>query len=429
MRAPPPPVQSLKKTHATTLSQSGSQAGVSPRRLHHHYSSSQIHHSLQAALGARRYACAHLLALRFPSPLDSEYGHTLNHGEERERDDEEEEEYWEDVRSVMGLLISTFVDCKERLLEAIREYWDRVGEGGSSSDDSDVGWDEAEEVKTRKKDAIPIGFAPMPSHLARFATHVDAISTALEDAKACLEECVGALRSESSSSSRPRPNSLFPSTRAEKEQEHEHDEHPALRAYERLRRELGLALRECERGRERLIEVVLPQRHSDEEEDSVDGVPPLMMPNDASATSDESTDDKVEYPVELEDHHQNTNSDLAVGVASEDLDAEDFLPPPHAAIEQVYEGDSSEVGAFNRERSKLTREERIRLAKARRESGGGIGIEIVSAPQKETWGPGGEVVQELKDVIWKVGEERRRKREQAERLLLSVERPGDEGFS
>ncbi|THH15524.1 hypothetical protein EW146_g4961, partial [Bondarzewia mesenterica] len=81
--------------------------------------------------------------------------------------------------------------------------------------------------------------------------------------------------------------------------------------------------------------------------------------------------------------------------------------------------------AFTRERSKLTREERIRVAKARRErasmsSGGvGLGIGIGTAEDdgtmdasrvsgRERWGPGGDVVQELKDVIWKVGEKRRR---------------------
>jgi hypothetical protein len=70
---------------------------------------------------------------------------------------------------------------------------------------------------------------------------------------------------------------------------------------------------------------------------------------------------------------------------------------------------------FTRERSKLTREERIKMIKARRQSGGvGLGISFGSSgppglgPGMERWGPGGDVVQELKDVIWKVGERRRR---------------------
>jgi hypothetical protein len=84
------------------------------------------------------------------------------------------------------------------------------------------------------------------------------------------------------------------------------------------------------------------------------------------------------------------------------------LPP--AGAEQVFESEA-EVGVFTRERSKLSREERIQLAKARRESGLGLEISVTSpgdTVEREKWGPGGEVVQELKDVIWKVGERRRK---------------------
>lgn len=71
----------------------------------------------------------------------------------------------------------------------------------------------------------------------------------------------------------------------------------------------------------------------------------------------------------------------------------------------------------------MTREERIKAVKARREaasssagvtmtgsSGDGLGIFNGGAEggKMEKWGPGGEVVQELKDVIWKVGERRRK---------------------
>ncbi|CDO69688.1 hypothetical protein BN946_scf184851.g76 [Trametes cinnabarina] len=90
------------------------------------------------------------------------------------------------------------------------------------------------------------------------------------------------------------------------------------------------------------------------------------------------------------------------------------LPPPGG--EQVYEAETSSGAPFTRERSKLSREERIKIAKARRASG----IPVLSStlasaddaeryqPRGERWGPGGEVVQELKDVIWKVGEKRRK---------------------
>ena len=92
------------------------------------------------------------------------------------------------------------------------------------------------------------------------------------------------------------------------------------------------------------------------------------------------------------------------------------LPPP--GIEQVFEAESTQVGIFTRERSKLSREERIRLSKAKRESGvplfaSGVrssldGTTLEEQRPLEKWGPGGEVVQELKDVIWKVGEKRRK---------------------
>jgi hypothetical protein len=87
------------------------------------------------------------------------------------------------------------------------------------------------------------------------------------------------------------------------------------------------------------------------------------------------------------------------------------LPPP--GIEQGFEADSGPGVLFPREKSKLTREERIKLAKVRRERSGGLhlGLNDLHAPTSssiERWGPEGEVVQELKDVIWKVGERRRK---------------------
>lgn len=51
------------------------------------------------------------------------------------------------------------------------------------------------------------------------------------------------------------------------------------------------------------------------------------------------------------------------------------------------------------------------MAKARRDSGLGLSSDDgkpASKAVQETWGPGGDVVQELKDVIWQVGERRRK---------------------
>ncbi|KAL1738789.1 hypothetical protein HDZ31DRAFT_69618 [Schizophyllum fasciatum] len=74
-----------------------------------------------------------------------------------------------------------------------------------------------------------------------------------------------------------------------------------------------------------------------------------------------------------------------------------------AGAEQVFEDDSAASMARLRERPKLSREERIKAARAAREKAKEEGL-----PSPRGFGPGGEVVQELKDVIWKVGERRRR---------------------
>ncbi|KAL0060356.1 hypothetical protein AAF712_012861 [Marasmius tenuissimus] len=414
--------------------------GVQPPR--HPLSLSALRQALQGALSSKRYACSHLLALRF--------------GKE-ERDDEV---YWEDVRSVMGLLTTTLTDAGVRLTEALEEVermrlqdeqptpafggmrvlLDSEGEGEGEGEgeeegkgDGIFGKQQQRHRRTKSKLALSssIGFAPMPSHVARFAAHVDAISTALEDAREQLEQCVASLRKEEE----------------EEEEEchsrgHEEDDsHPALQAYERLRRELGLALRECERGREHLTDVVHPRvDHSDEEEDDEHADLPGLG-HDGS----DDLDDKPE-PAEHEHHHQSHPEPEVTVVNAADGNMDDVtshllftattehLPPP--GIEQVYEGDSGNVGAFKREKSKLSREERIALVKKARESGkrlSDLGIQLPvmmdehceSAPKMERWGPGGEVVQELKDVIWKVGERRRKMTDGLGHVGPPLLRPGD----
>ncbi|KAK0215008.1 hypothetical protein IW262DRAFT_1440545 [Armillaria fumosa] len=320
------------------------------RPARHPLSLSSLQTLLQGTLGSKRYACAHLLALRF--------------GED------DDEGYWEDVRSVMELLTSTFADTAARLTVALEE---------------------AEALKVRLENPSPSSlpshsrsvsqsFAPMPSHMSRFAVHVDAISSALKDAREDLDQCVDALRDEAS---------LFSP-----------DPHPALEAYERLRRELGLALRECERGRERLLDIISPPRLDDDPDPDADpfsGSIPDDLPGLASDDSDKP--DSSASPAEYGD----------VTVEHRTAITEEQLPPP--GIEQVFESEEGAGMLFHREKSKLSREDRIKLVKQRRERG-----EPVLVPREpddgglkvEKWGPGGEVVQELKDVIWKVGEKRRR---------------------
>ena len=362
----------------------------------HPLSLSALHHALQGAFASKRYACAHLLALRF--------------------NEDEDDGYWEDVRSVMSLLTTIFADASSRLTEALEDSEHaRVKEENPSSDSlpSHSRATSIIDVPRRPNATQVLSFAPGPSHLSRFAAHVDAISSALTDAREHLELCVAAVNTvtaqqqqqqqEASDSTPPRATP--------------HENH-AMQAYERLRRELGLALRECERGRERLLDITAPRGPADADPDDLPGL-------GQDGGSDESDKPDPSSPV-LDRREMMFGGLDVVGEDVEGADGRDDvtshlllaqdLPPP--GIEQVFEADTGPGVLFARERSKLTREERIKLIKARRESGGGLrlglGLSMESelhampASSIERWGPGGDVVQELKDVIWKVGERRRR---------------------
>lgn len=360
----------------------------------HPLSLSALHHSLQNALASKRYACSHLLALRFD-------------------EEDEDEAYWEDVRSVMGLLTSTLGDAASRLIEALEEAADKkrkeqdptprsvAGDADSRSGSLSPSPPERKRTNATRSMAQMVSFAPMPSHLSRFAAHVDAVSTAMNDARDNLEQCVSSLREEPS---------------------HEvSEEDPALQAYERLRRELGLALRECERGRERLLDLIAASNPSPSGEEDPEDLPALG--HDLGG-SDES--DKQDSHSPIFDFNRHIGEDPSgVTVVSGDnteglpddatahllrMASSQHLPPQ--GIEQIFEAEPEPAVAFTRERSKLTREERIKMMRSRRESGGSaFGLPSDVPTQKhaqETWGPGGDVVQELKDVIYQVGERRRK---------------------
>ena len=401
-------LQSPRSKRLSSSTSSGSRF-TTLQTTRHPLSLSALHNALQGALASKRYACSHLLALRFSG--------------------DEDEGYWEDVRSVMGLLTSTFADASLRLSEALEELESEMlreqhpTPGPESSFEHDADYSrtgtiaEGQNTKRRRSEDS-VSFAPMPSHITRFAAHVAAISSALDDAREHLEQCVAALKEDPTSA--PSTRSL----RHSRSLNHLVDdsavqEPPALKAYERLRRELGLALRECERGRGKLLDLVNPPIPSDEGDDS-DGVPGLG--HDVSDDSDKQdptspSEDEgdpvansgltVVNPDSGEAALDDATQHLLLGTSTQ------HLTPP--GIEQVFEADTGGGVVFSRERSKLTREERIKLAKARRESGGGgIGLgfstDLCAAEKRgiEKWGPGGEVVQELKDVIWKVGEQRRK---------------------
>ncbi|KAG1738996.1 hypothetical protein EDB19DRAFT_1712397 [Suillus lakei] len=376
--------------HLPTMSPASKYTSMQTSR--HPLSFSSLKQSLQSALASKRYACSHLLALRFEG--------------------DEDDAYWEDVRSLMSLLTTTLVDASSRLTEVLDEVEEQeqlLKDAAASDSSSDV---QVSSLPSPPLSTRPLShsisqitsFAPLPSDLARFAAHVDAISSALNDARDHLEQCVTSLKEET-----PFGHSVQLSTSSIEEP----SSHPALLAYERLRREIGLALRECERGRERLTNIVHPPSPSPEEPEDL----PTLAPDMGSDDSDK--------PEEASPGMDAQNEDIGLTVISpsgETFDVDDassplllaasshHLPPP--GIEQVFEAETGNSPAFTRERSKMTREERIKLAKARRESGGGVVGVDEHASKIERWGPGGEVVQELKDVIWKVGERRRRMTEE-----------------
>ncbi|KAF4610441.1 hypothetical protein D9613_007209 [Agrocybe pediades] len=401
---------------------SSSSKFTNPKSARHPLSYSSLNQTLQGTLAAKRYACSHLLALRFM--------------------EDEDEGYWEDVRSVVSLLTSALTDSFSRLASALEEA-ERQNlqdqnptplttnfELPDTSPESGrlVGVDAPQK---KRKSTNRISFAPMPTHVSRFAAHVAAISSALDDARDNLEQCVSALKSgATSSTSSPSSSKRRSLSKENVDGDAEEEVYEALQAYERLRRELGLALRECERGRERLVELVNPPELSDDEED-FDDVPSLR--HDCSDDSDKpdqmspSSDDEGEMMAAAASSGGGSAAVEAEGSAAMDdvtshlllTTSTQHLPMP--GIEEVYEADTGPKVVFTRERSKLSREERIRIAKARRESGMGLGIgagalggsnegeEEVGVGKRavEKWGPGGEVVQELKDMIWKVGERKR----------------------
>ncbi|PIL30417.1 hypothetical protein GSI_07604 [Ganoderma sinense ZZ0214-1] len=386
----------------------------------HPLSLSGLHLALQGALAAKRYACSHLLALRFT--------------------EDEDDSYWENVRSVVALLSTTFSDASARLVEALGDAEKRRKKDEHPTpprgNTPTPGGNGKEYVRGHERKNSPlrndytprslmelVSFAPMPSSMARLASHVETISAALHDAREHIDECVGALRD---------PPSRRASLDASNVQTH-----PAFQAYDRLRKELGFALRECERGRERLLDVLAPRPLAGalaeaDDEDAAPHTPGLRHDSDSETSEKGPASPRVPnvnaglgltLSYGREDHEHDHDLDDATAHLLLTASSQ-HLPPP--GVDQVFEADSGSGAAFARPRSKLTREERIRLAKARRASGRLLSASSVGAgsadfeampmpaPARERWGPGGEVVQELKDVIWKVGEKKRKMSQQVQ---------------
>ncbi|KAG6336001.1 hypothetical protein ID866_3096 [Astraeus odoratus] len=403
---------SILLRHRATMTTASKYTSMPATR--HPLSLSALHQSMHGALASKRFACSHLLALRF---------------------EDDEEVYWEDVRSLMALLTSALVDASTRLSEALDEVEDNCLRPDDSATEDPSGIDTPSSLaspprrcyKPSQSLSSLNSFAPLPSHLARFAAHVDTISTALNDAREHLEQCVASLKEDVSPVPSPHLSASSTSTAGE---------HPAVQAYERLRRELGIALRECERGRERLVHIVSPPAEEEDadanDEDEIHTAPEAVVKLKEEGDPPEAGESDVSMTVVLPDGE--TVVDMPDDVTAHLLftASAEHLPP--LGVEQVYEADTTGVGTFTRERSRLSREERITLAKARREAAAnGSSSSSIRAtgtarciadpdspsPKMERWGPGGEVVQELKDVIWKVGERRRKMTEGQFRSVVS----------
>ncbi|KIJ55095.1 hypothetical protein M422DRAFT_63295 [Sphaerobolus stellatus SS14] len=356
--------------------------------------------ALQTALGAKRFACAHLLALRFAdaSPAESLTGSETR--DSRNSDPEADETYWEDVRSIIDILNQAFHEASSRLREALEEADVQRAEQ-EVIEEEDMSIPEPRRVSVIDSDSFlpPSSFAPMPGNLSRFSSHIDGISSALGDAKSHLQDCSSSLYQPTSSESG------------------DHDFEVAMQAYERIRRELGLALREWERGR------LVLQAHIDQRKSRADREIGLLDDRetrlDEPLSSDES--DKTLVNVEEEPKPEQPRKEYPAEAGLTTIDdvtahllstaSAQHLPPP--GIEQVFETDSAPA-IFSRPRPTLSREERIKLARARREKTGSLLVstipeaELTEKKKPLGWGPSGEVVEELKDVIWKVGEHRRR---------------------
>ena len=483
--------------HHQNSSLSPSSRFTSLQTSRHPLSISALNRALQGALSAKRYTCSHLLALRF----------------------EEEEEYWEDVRSVMTLLTTSFVDAAERLMEALDEAEKRRIKDETPSLPSlsrEASASPSDQATSPPQGAIPLqshpplpsiaqpshsrsrsqtqsypqplylsqsltslphhlrshsgstsssvppnvngldfptlakakqpiqsieqmmSYAPTPSHLMRFAAHVDALTCALNGARENLEQCLTALRDTASEKHRHPISSdvslddpfVDPQSRGSSNTT---STTVILEAYERVRKELGLAFRECERGRDNLLhhiqQLTAPPPQDIEDVFSGSDMEELPTLGHDNGT-EESTEDRGSMTVGALLQTSILVANIPLGFEDGDESFSRHLEsrledahPKFIGIEEVFEADTEDSGGFKRERSKLTREERIALAKARRErKESGVlpadddSAELPSGTHDRKVsggiGPGVEVVQELKDVIWRVGERRRKLAEQ-----------------
>ncbi|KAG9108041.1 hypothetical protein FRC07_008535 [Ceratobasidium sp. 392] len=365
-----PPRRNSRTPHQTF----GSAALSSLRRASHSQiqttSLAAIRHALTVARSSRRHTAAHLMALRFADG---------------------DGEYWEDVKSVMGLLSAGMEDAASRLGAAVESVQ------GNAAGDSSFG-SESGLAPGAVLTPLSAGFAPTASPKERFAMHVEELVGAAGRAKE-LASSLSSLSLDTSSSS--------PDSDAQ---------------LEAVRRELGTALRQLERARAVLRQQQQRSKPGLEEEEDVDSDVPGLDGSPSSPASSEKGEeltplDAIHVNADIlrrDSMGRDTLLHESANVRQDDASAylllgtsAQHLPPP--GIEQVFEADTDDLAGVvggKRQRSTMSRADRIAAARAKREQkpagattrgGGG-----------ENWGPGGEVVQELKAVISEVGVRRRR---------------------
>ncbi|QRV73740.1 hypothetical protein RhiJN_01754 [Ceratobasidium sp. AG-Ba] len=367
-----PPRRTKSYMAPTPNSTFGSIALSSLRRVSHQNqiqttSLAALRHALTVARASRRHTAAHLMALRF----------TDGDGE-----------YWEDVRSVMGLLSAGLEDGAGRLGAAVENAQGNAAGAADSSFGSELGVG----VMT----PLSAGFAPTASPKERFGMHIEELAGATTRAKD-VASTLSTLSFEA-------------------------DPDSSDAQLESIRRELGTALRQLERAR-----AVLRQQRAkrDAEEDS--DVPALDASRSSPASSEKGEGETDEL-TPLDAIHSNADilrrdslgrdtlarSTLESSNVRQD-DASDYLllgtsaqhlPPP--GIEQVFEADTDDMAGIvgaKRPKSTLSRAERIAAARTKREQ---KSSRSSISTDGENWGPGGDVVQELKAVISEVGVRRRR---------------------
>ncbi|KAF9512700.1 hypothetical protein BS47DRAFT_1394013 [Hydnum rufescens UP504] len=409
----PDALNRLQSHRSPLTTPSSPSAGVySERPLRRIRSLSSLRSSLQNAVDSRRYAASHLLALRF--------------------EEDAHDPYWEDVVSVINLLTTSLQESATTLSKAWNEYLEsrRLDQvptpprvpSSAPSDPHRLGSILSFPMRPSSELA---SFAPMPTQLSKFAAHMDAMSHALECAGEELRVCLAALQSP--------PPAMEAGDQEGRQGTSGSDalRDSVLESYGRLRLGLGAAIRECERGREPLFASLGVESREDDEENSEDSelrdVPHTPPPgtNGHHASSSEGLENSptfsrssVVFTPELETNENVRHVEVFDDIGSHLRDISNPFHLPANPPEQVFEAAVEEdVPLFSRERSKLSREERIRLANERRTTTGSKGVlpssskadenTGVKGGHDEAWGPGGDVVQELKSVINLVGEKRR----------------------